>query len=139
MLYSGVDLVEISRIIAAIDRHPKRFLTRVYRTGEIDQCKGRNESLAARFAAKEATAKALGTGIWRHGIGWTDIEVVRMEGGAPALRLHNAALERANFLGWTSWTVSLSHDRNHAIAFVVAMSDPTSYPSTKQNFQLLES
>ncbi len=139
MLYSGVDLVEISRIIAAIDRHQERFLTRVYSTGEIDQCHARNESLAARFAAKEATAKALGTGIWRHGIGWTDIEVVRMEGGAPLLRLHNAALARANLLGWTSWTVSLSHDRDHAIAFVVAMSDPTSHPSTRQNAQLLQS
>lgn len=124
MLYSGVDIVEIARIWTAIVRHPDRFLTRVFTPIEIAQCNERPESLAARFAAKEAAAKALGTGIWRHGIGWTDIEVVRTEVGAPNLHFHNAALQRATILGWSSWSVSLSHDREHAIAFVVAMSDP---------------
>jgi holo-[acyl-carrier protein] synthase len=128
MLYSGVDLVEIARIWAAVARHHDRFLTRVFTSVEIAQCHARTESLAARFAAKEATAKALGTGIWRHGIGWTDIEVVRADGGAPLLRLHHAALERAQILGWATWSVSLSHDREHAIAFVVAMSDPLAAP-----------
>ena len=125
MLYSGVDIVEIARIWAAIVRHPDRFLTRVFTPLEAIQCQQRSESLAARFAAKEATAKALGTGIWRHGIAWTDIEVVRAEHGAPSLHLHNAALERATLLGWTTWSVSLSHDRERAIAFVVALSDPS--------------
>ena len=125
MLYSGVDLVEIARIWTAIVRHHDRFLTRVFTPREIAQCHERTESLAARFAAKEATAKALGTGIWRHGIGWTDIEVVRADHGAPSLHLHNAALARANILGWSSWSVSLSHDRDRAIAFVVAISNPT--------------
>jgi holo-[acyl-carrier protein] synthase len=125
MLYSGVDLIEIARIWAAIVRHQERFLTRVYTAREIAQCHERTESLAARFAAKEATAKALGTGIWRHGIAWTDIEVVRLDYGAPSLYLHNAALQRAHILGWTTWSVSLSHDRDRAIAFVVAMSDPS--------------
>ena len=127
MLYSGVDLIEINRVWIATVRHPDRFLERVFTAREISQCQGRNESLAARFAAKEATAKALGTGIWRHGIAWTDIEIVRLEGGAPSLHLYNAALERANILGWTTWSVSLSHDRDRAIAFVVAMSDPTTH------------
>jgi holo-[acyl-carrier protein] synthase len=126
MLDSGVDLVEIARIWAAIVRHQDRFLTRVYTAREIAQCNHRNESLAARFAAKEAAAKALGTGIWRNGIAWTDIEVVRAEHGAPSLHLHRAALERANILGWATWSVSLSHDRDRAIAFVVAISDGTS-------------
>lgn len=124
MLYSGVDLVEIGRIWTALARHHDRFLTRVYTETEIAQCNERVESLAARFAAKEAAAKALGTGIWRHGIAWTDIEVVRAELGAPSLRLYNAALRRATILGWTTWTVSLSHDSERAIAFVVAMTGP---------------
>ena len=125
MLYSGVDIVEIARIWTAIVRHPDRFLARVFTPLEAIQCHERSESLAARFAAKEATAKALGTGIWRHGIAWTDIEVVRAEHGAPSLHLHNAALARATLLGWSTWTVSLSHDRERAIAFVVALSDPS--------------
>jgi holo-[acyl-carrier protein] synthase len=116
--------VEIARIWTAIARHHERFLARVFTEIELAQCHERPESLAARFAAKEATAKALGTGIWRHGIGWTDIEVVRSEVGAPSLHLHNAALQRATILGWATWSVSLSHDRERAIAFVVAMSDP---------------
>jgi len=128
MLYSGVDLVEIARIWTAIARHHHRFLTRVYTATELAQCHERVESLAARFAAKEAAAKALGTGIWRHGIGWTDFEIVRAAHGAPSLRLHNAALQRANLLGWTTWTVSLSHDSERAIAFVVALSDPHAIP-----------
>jgi holo-[acyl-carrier protein] synthase len=128
MLYSGVDIVEIARIWTAIVRHQNRFLTRVFTAREIIQCQERYESLAARFAAKEATAKALGTGIWRHGIGWTDIEVVRLEHGAPSLHLYHAAQQRADILGWSAWSVSLSHDRERAIAFVVAMSDPLAPP-----------
>lgn len=133
MLYSGVDLVEIARVWAAIVRHKERFLERVFTPREIAQCSERMESLAARFAAKEATAKALGTGIWRHGIGWTDIEVVRLEHGAPSLHLHGAARERARQLGWSTWTVSLSHDRDRAIAFVVAMANTTS-PQGEDSF-----
>lgn len=134
MLYSGVDLVEIARIWTALARHHDRFLTRVYTPTEIAQCNERVESLAARFAAKEAAAKALGTGIWRHGIGWTDLEIVRAEHGAPSLHLHNAAKQRAAILGWTTWSVSLSHDSERAIAFVVAMTSGmlphTPVPST---------
>ena len=128
MLYSGVDLVEIARIWTAIARHHERFLTRVYTAVELAQCNERVESLAARFAAKEAAAKALGTGIWRHGIGWTDIEIVRAEHGAPSLHLYNAAQQRADLLGWAAWSVSLSHDSERAIAFVVAMTATTSPP-----------
>lgn len=123
MLFSGVDLVEISRVEHAVMRYAHRFLARVYTPRELEQCHGRVESLAARFAAKEAAAKALGTGIWRHGIRWTDIEVVRNDAGAPRLHLHGEALHRAQSLRWTQTTVSLSHNRDNAIAFVVATAD----------------
>ena len=127
MLFSGVDLVEINRIDRAVTRHKERFLTRIYTPRELEQSQGRIESLAARFAAKEAAAKALGTGIWRHGIGWTDIEVRRDEcSGAPTLHLYGAAAARAQALGWTAWSVSLSHDRERVIAFVVALGEPSS-------------
>jgi len=123
MLYSGVDLIEIDRMRDALRRHPERLLQRVFTPCEIAQCGGRVESLAARFAAKEAAAKALGTGVWRSQICWTDIETVRDEQtGAPTLRLHGGAQARAAALHWREWTVSLSHDRGHAIAFVVATS-----------------
>jgi holo-[acyl-carrier protein] synthase len=123
MLYSGVDLIEIGRVAAALDRHADRLLRRVFTAREIAQCNGRAESFAVRFAAKEAAAKALGTGICRNGIGWTDIEVIRDDQtGAPTLAFHGGAQDRVAALGWREWTVSLSHDRTHAIALVVATS-----------------
>jgi holo-[acyl-carrier protein] synthase len=123
-LRTGVDLIEIDRIRRAIDRHGDRFLGRVFTPAELAQSCGRFESLAGKFAAKEATAKALGTGIWRHGIGWTDIEVHKdPESGAPSLGLHGAAGSRAARLGFHEWSLSISHDRTHAVAFVVALRD----------------
>lgn len=121
MLRTGVDLIEIARVRSAIEAHGERFLTRVYTEGELACCRQRIESLAARFAAKEAVAKALGAGVWRDGVAWTDIEVLRAASGAPQLLLHGAAAAIAATLGLTTWSLSLSHDRTHAIAFVVAM------------------
>lgn len=121
MLTTGVDLIEIERVHHSIERFGDHFLHRVFTVTEIELCCGRVESLAARFAAKEAVAKALGTGIWRAGIGWTDIETLRNEQGAPILQLHGAAAERANQLGVQQWSISLSHDRASAIAFVVGV------------------
>lgn len=121
MLRTGVDLIEIERVRAAITAHGDRFLLRVYTEGELACCGQRIESLAARFAAKEAVAKALGTGVWRHGVAWTDIEVLKDQSGAPQLILHNAAATIAVTLGLTVWSLSLSHDGTHTIAFVVAM------------------
>lgn len=121
MLRTGVDLIEIARVRAAIDAHGDRFLQRVYTQGELRCCGQRVESLAARFAAKEAVAKTLGTGIWRDGVAWTDIEVLREASGAPRLILHGAAATIAANLGLHTWSISLSHDRAQAIAFVVAM------------------
>ncbi len=122
MLRTGVDLIEIERVRAAVGQHGERFLQRVYTAAEIECCRGRIESLAARFAAKEAVAKTLGTGLWRNGVTWTDIEVLKEESGAPSLRLHGAAAARAAELGLDTWAISLSHDRTQAIAFVVAQS-----------------
>ena len=121
MLRTGVDLIEIERVRRALDRHGARFLARVFTQAEVDQSCGRIESLAGKFAAKEAAAKALGTGVWRNGIDWRDFEVYKdPESGAPELQLHDAAAERATRLGLATWSVSISHDRTHAIAFVVA-------------------
>ena len=124
ILRTGVDMIEIYRVRESVERHGDRFLSRVYTEDELTACRGRAESLAARFAAKEAVAKALGTGIWREGIGWTDIAVGRdVETGAPILELYGAAQRRADALGLSTWSISLSHDRERAIAFVVAMGE----------------
>jgi holo-[acyl-carrier protein] synthase len=121
-LRTGVDLIEIDRIRRAVDWHGDRFLCRVFTAGELTQSGGRYESLAGKFAAKEAVAKALGTGIWRHGICWTDIEVHKdPASGAPSLRLYEAARRRAALLHLDEWSISISHDRTHAVAFVVAL------------------
>jgi holo-[acyl-carrier protein] synthase len=122
VLRTGVDLIEIERLRAAVERHGERLLQRVFTPAELRAAQGRAESLAARFAAKEAVAKALGTGIWRSGICWTDIEVAKeFATGAPQLALHGAAAERAQAMGLHEWSVSLSHDREQAIAFAVAI------------------
>src|SRR5208283_5422703 len=108
---SGIDLVEIGRIQQSMDRHGRRFLDRIYTGAEQAYClRKRNsaESLAARFAAKEAGAKALGTGISR-GVHWLEIEVVREPGGKPSLRFHGRAAEIAAALGATHTALSLTH------------------------------
>jgi len=121
MLRTGVDLIEIARIVEAEARHGFRFLSRVFTPAEQSLYGGRTESLAVRFAAKEAVAKALGTGIWRERVAWTDIEILRAPTGEPLLLLHNAAAEHAAARGIREWSLSLSHDRTHAIAFVVGV------------------
>lgn len=114
----GVDIVEIARIERAIGRYGERFLARVYTEGEIAYCRGRPERLAARWAAKEAGSKALGTG-W-HGIGWREVEVSRLPTGQPTLILHGRAQAVAQRIGLTEFVVSLAHDGGHAIAVVIA-------------------
>ena len=123
MFATGVDIIEIQRIKGVLERWGTRFLSRVYTEGEIAYCRGRAQNLAVRFAAKEATMKALRTGL--RGVGWKDIEVVRSEGGAPSIRLQNRALLRAEKLGVKELALSLSHSRDYAVAFVMAyMEDP---------------
>ena len=121
-LSSGVDIIEISRIKRVLDRYAQRFLHRVYTEGEIAYCRGRAPNLAARFAAKEATMKALGTGV--RGVGWKDIEITRRESGAPGVLLHGRAQRRAQRLGVLDIALSLSHSREYAVAFVVIQQEP---------------
>lgn len=118
---SGIDLVEIERIQHSLDQYGQRFLNRIYTDAEQAYClRKRNaaESLAARFAAKEAAAKALGTGI-NHGVKWLEIEVLRAPGGRPSLAFHGRAAERAQRLGVENAALSLTHSRSTAMASVV--------------------
>jgi holo-[acyl-carrier protein] synthase len=101
-----------------VERHGERFTARVFTPGEVVDCGGRAESLAARWAAKEAAAKALGTGIGA--MSWQEIEVLRGESGCPALALHGRAADLAAARGLTRWALSLAHDGGMALAFVVA-------------------
>ena len=118
MLTTGVDIIEIPRIKQVLDRYGQRFLKRVFTSDEITYCRGRAPNLAGRFAAKEAAMKALGTGV--RGVSWKDIEVVRAESGAPSVTLHGRAEERAVRLRLIDISVSISHSREYAVAFVVA-------------------
>lgn len=118
----GVDIVETARIKQMLGDHPERFLERCFTPGEQEDSKSSRrhlEHLAARFAAKEAALKALGTG-WSQGIGWTDIEVVRADSGKPSLKITGRAAEIAAELGITVWHLSMSHVAATAIASVIA-------------------
>jgi holo-[acyl-carrier protein] synthase len=118
---SGIDLVEIDRIQNSLDRFGERFLDRVYTKAEQAYCLRKHnaaESLAARFAAKEAAAKALGTGI-NHGITWREIEVLRTPSGRPSLQFHGRAAEYAKRIGVQNAALSLTHSRSAAMASVV--------------------
>jgi holo-[acyl-carrier protein] synthase len=119
-LETGIDLVEISRIGQAIQRLGPRFLNRIYTPDELAYCHGRLPQLAARFAAKEAVGKVLGTGLWRDGVNWQQIEVSNSAGGKPYLKLSGSAAEHAAILGLNQWSISLTHTETQAMAFVVA-------------------
>jgi holo-[acyl-carrier protein] synthase len=121
ILKTGIDLVEISRIQSALDRHGERFLKRVFTPAEIDYCAGKAEPLAARFTGKEAASKALGTGIGP--VSWLEIEILGGELEAPSVVLHGRAEQIAKYLGLTIWSVSLSHSKEMATAVVVAIGE----------------
>jgi holo-[acyl-carrier protein] synthase len=118
VLSTGIDIVEIDRIAAVLARHGERFLRRVFTEAEVRYCRGRVPELAARFAAKEAASKALGTGM--RGVLWREMEVLPDPRGKPLLYLHGAAQARANELGLREFAVSLTHSRDVAAAVVVA-------------------
>ena len=123
MLTTGIDLIEIARVERLLSRYGDRFLARVFTPAEILYCRGRTAELAARFAAKEAVSKALGVGvrmIAHDGVHWQDVEIVGDPRGKPLVHLYGRAAQRANELGLVEWAISLSHSREHAIAFVVA-------------------
>jgi len=118
---TGIDIAEVPRIRHSIERFGDRFLRRVYTAGEIRYCDSkanRVERYAARFAAKEAAMKALGTG-WSHGVRWRDCEVSRMPGGRPTIVFHGKAGEIAARLGVNNAALSISHTEEQAIAQVI--------------------
>jgi holo-[acyl-carrier protein] synthase len=117
----GVDITEIDRIEAVIERRGRAFLERLFTPSEIAYCethRHRAERFAGRFAAKEAAMKALGTG-WARGVRWVDIEVVREPGGKPTLRLLGAACAIANGLGVKNIALTITHTGNTALALVI--------------------
>ena len=120
-LRTGVDLIELERVESAIQRHGERFLARVFTPRELQEVGDNIASLAGRFAAKEATAKALGTGIGD--VGWQEIEILRDQARQPHLHLHGRASSLADELDLEVWSLSLSHTHTHAIALVVALGD----------------
>jgi holo-[acyl-carrier protein] synthase len=115
----GLDLIEIRRIEEVVQRRGRRFLERVFTIREIEQCEGEPHRLAARWAAKEATAKALGTGVGD--LAWGEVEVLCDARGAPVLHLRGAALQLARARGLDVWSVSLSHSGSQAAAVVVGL------------------
>ncbi|PZC48194.1 MAG: holo-[acyl-carrier protein] synthase [Chloroflexi bacterium] len=124
MLVTGVDIVELHRIARVVERYGDRFLRRIYTQGEVDFCRGRIPQLAGRFAAKEAVMKALGTGI--RGVGWREVEVVRKRGQAPQVQLHGRAQLKAEALGLQELSLTTSHSKDYAVAFVVGVRDEVS-------------
>ncbi len=120
---NGIDAIEIHRIRQVHERHGGRFLRKIYTEREIAHCRGQHSELAARFAAKEAISKALGTGL--HGVYWREMEIISDARGKPLVVLHGNALRRAEKLGVQDLGVSLTHSRDFAIASVVGLiSDP---------------
>jgi holo-[acyl-carrier protein] synthase len=121
-LVTGVDLIELDRVRRLVERYGDRALRRVYTPAELAHCRARVPELAARFAAKEAVAKALGVGLRimaRDGINWHDVETLPDPRGKPIVYLHGRAALRAAELHLTKWSISLSHGRDVAVAFVV--------------------
>ena len=115
---TGIDLIEVDRVKASIMRYGNRFLDRIFTPSELAEAEASPTSLAARFAAKEAVAKALGTGIGK--VGWLEMEILRGETGQPQIRLHGAARQLAIDLKLSTWSISLSHTKSHAIAIAIA-------------------
>ena len=118
---TGIDIVEVPRLAQAIERFGERFLRRVFTDAEIAYCRSKQnyvERFAARFAAKEAALKAIGTG-WNRGVAWRDVEVRREPGGRPSIVFSGKAAEFAGRLGMRRASLSLSHTPEHAIAQVI--------------------
>jgi len=118
MLRTGIDLIEIERVRDLLERYGRRFLERVFTPQEIAEVGENVASLAGRFAAKEAVAKALGTGIGP--VAWREIEILRGPQREPLLRLHGTAARLAGELGLQEWSVSISHSQTDAVAMAVA-------------------
>lgn len=123
----GIDVVEVDRIAAAIERQGEAFVVKLFTSGERSYCESQKRPalhFAARFAAKEAVSKALGTGIGGQA-GWLDLEIVRDAAGAPKLQLHGAAEKFAKTHGISEIQISLTHAREYAAANAIAISQST--------------
>jgi holo-[acyl-carrier protein] synthase len=117
----GIDLAEVDRIRKAIERHGRRFTDRIYTATEIayvERKANRYERYAARFAAKEAGMKAIGTG-WKRGVRWQDFEVTNLPSGRPTLRFHGVAAQIADSLGVRTIALSLTHTAEQGLAIVI--------------------
>jgi len=110
----GIDIIRVDRIVKALEKHGRRFPLRVLTPAEDAYVRDRPENLAGRWAAKEAVSKVLGLGV--RGVGWREIEVVRLPTGQPTVRLHDRALRRAQQLGMERIAVSISHEHEYAVA-----------------------
>ncbi len=132
----GVDVIEIPRVAQVLARHPERFLARVYTVEEAAFCRGRISELAARFAAKEAVMKALGTGA--RGLAWREIEILPNRRGKPLVYLHGAARRRGDAIGLRGIDVSLTHDADLAMAVVVGMVDAPAMDRDEHRARLVE-
>lgn len=125
-IFTGIDICEIDRIAQALDKYGERFLHKTYTEGEVEYCLSRPrltaQRLAVRFATKEAVSKALGVGMnrlgWSKGINWKEVEVLRDTKGAISVRLSGGAKELEKKLGIDEWSVSVSHSKTNAIAYV---------------------
>ncbi len=123
-IHCGVDMVEIQRIRESIERYGDSFVRKIFTDEEIKYCEnrksGRYESYAARFAAKEAVSKALGTGLAK-GVTLKGIEMINDAGGKPVVHLYGSTLEQYKKMGGVSMDISLTHSRNYATAFAVIL------------------
>lgn len=117
----GIDVAEVDRIRQAIERHGRRFIDRVYTAAEIayvERKVNRFERYAARFAAKEAGMKAIGTG-WKRGVRWHDFEVTNLPSGRPTLQFHGTAAKVAEQLGVRNTALSITHTAGEGVAIVI--------------------
>ncbi len=119
ILRTGIDLLEITRLAAVKPSIRQRFLQRVYTEQELEEANNSFQALAGKFAAKEAVAKALGTGIGP--VRWQEIEILHGNFGEPVLLLHGNAVKIAAEIGITQWSISISHSQTHAVAIAVAI------------------
>lgn len=132
MIQSGIDIIENHRITRAMERFGMRFLNRIYTPLEQMQAGGRVQALAARFAAKEAVSKMLGTGIGP--VSWLEMEILDGHMGAPILKLHGRARTRADRMGLESWTVSMSHIEAYSVAVAAGIGNPPGEEDESQNW-----
>lgn len=132
----GIDVILISRVRKVLERHPERFLQRVYTPEEVAFCRGRVHELAARFAAKEAVMKALGTGA--RGLAWREIEILPNRRGKPLVYLHGDAKKRGETIGLQGVDISLTHEGDLAIAAVAGMADASPIQREEHRARLVD-